>query len=182
MNEREIPEQILSKLLQYWQSKKTNNRLPARSDVDPTDIPSLLPYLMLIEVDNGRVFMRLVGTKVATGTDPTGTDMNDTAPPGAYGTHITGLYRRAADESRPIYTEYLYGHPEKEQSRLAQRLILPLAKDGIHADMLLVGQVVQVPEYVQRSLWQLKPEMIHEQKIVYLDENELPEITALNKN
>jgi hypothetical protein len=58
----------------YWQGKRTSGRLPLRTQIDPIEMPRLLPYLMLIEVIDGRMRYRLVGTHVvaAAGYDFTG--------------------------------------------------------------------------------------------------------------
>jgi hypothetical protein len=34
----------------YWEAKRDGRLMPSRSDIDPTDIPKLLPYVTLIEV------------------------------------------------------------------------------------------------------------------------------------
>jgi hypothetical protein len=36
--------------------------MPARRDLDPSDNPKLLPYLMIVDKVNGRFRWRLVGT------------------------------------------------------------------------------------------------------------------------
>ncbi|HVI90552.1 MAG TPA: PAS domain-containing protein [Dongiaceae bacterium] len=51
--------------LRYWQVIKTD-RLPSRLDIDPIDIPDLLPNIMLLDVlEGGKDFRyRLAGTAV----------------------------------------------------------------------------------------------------------------------
>jgi hypothetical protein len=34
----------------YWQGKRQGRLMPSRSDIDPVEIPALLPYVMLIDV------------------------------------------------------------------------------------------------------------------------------------
>jgi PAS domain-containing protein len=36
--------------LTYWDAKRQNKLMPPRSDIDPVEIPRLLPYVMLIDV------------------------------------------------------------------------------------------------------------------------------------
>ena len=159
-----LTDPILTDLYDYWTSRRNDGSIPARRDIEPSDIPRLLPHIMLVELqDPGpRLFMRLVGTKVAFGQDPTGTYMDDSVPPGAYGSHITGLFRRAAGLSCPLYTEFQYDHPDESAPRRAKRLFLPLADDGRNISMLLIGQRVIAPEFTKLSLWDLKPELIKE--------------------
>ena len=40
----------LEKLWIYWQSKLNGREMPSRADLDPVEIPELLPYVALIEV------------------------------------------------------------------------------------------------------------------------------------
>jgi hypothetical protein len=59
----------------YWLSKHRDDRPPARGDLDPLiEITSLVPNLMLLDLENGTYRYRLVGTEVAkrSGIDMTG--------------------------------------------------------------------------------------------------------------
>src|SRR5271165_4002420 len=62
-------------LYAYWQAKRGARLMPARSDIDPADIPALLPYVMLIEKAGNQFLYRLVGSGVVreVGHDATGT-------------------------------------------------------------------------------------------------------------
>jgi len=48
----------------YWRGKRDGETLPLRTQIDPVEMPRLLPYLMLIEVIEGRMRYRLAGTQV----------------------------------------------------------------------------------------------------------------------
>jgi len=51
----------------YWQGKRQADRLPARSDIEPTEIAHLLPNIFLVDVVPGkppRFRFRLVGTMI----------------------------------------------------------------------------------------------------------------------
>jgi hypothetical protein len=51
----------------YWASKRTDGRLPGRRDIDPSEIPQLLPALFLVDISAGpprRFRFRLVGTQI----------------------------------------------------------------------------------------------------------------------
>src|SRR4030095_6374499 len=60
----------------YWEGKRGGRRLPARSDIDPTEFVPHLPGIMLVDVvaDERRYVYRLVGTREveARGQNPTG--------------------------------------------------------------------------------------------------------------
>ena len=56
----------LEQLQEFWQSKRKGQEMPLRTDDEPTEIPTLLPYLALIDVElNPRRYRwRLVGTHI----------------------------------------------------------------------------------------------------------------------
>ena len=66
----------LRQLHRYWDGKRAGRAMPARSDIDPTEIPALLPHIALIGVEKGppRLYYRLIGTHIveALGRDNTG--------------------------------------------------------------------------------------------------------------
>ncbi len=53
--------------LAYWGSKRAGRRMPERRDIDPGEIPALLPWVMLVDVlrDPPDFRYRLIGTGVA---------------------------------------------------------------------------------------------------------------------
>jgi hypothetical protein len=61
-----VEDPILVKMFKYWDSKRTTRSMPARRDIDPTEIPQLLPHIRLTEILDGvtRFRCRLVGTAV----------------------------------------------------------------------------------------------------------------------
>ena len=65
----------------YWRGKAGSRRMPARSDIDPTEMKSYLPRVSLVDVvpDERRFVYRLVGTEEAAlrGYDPTGRSVGD---------------------------------------------------------------------------------------------------------
>src|SRR5687768_17493492 len=74
-------------LYDYWREKRAGKLMPARGDLDPTDIPAKLwSALMLLDVVGSgaevRFRFRLVGTSLAYafGRDPTGAFIDDVLP------------------------------------------------------------------------------------------------------
>ena len=53
-------------LLTYWNSLRGDRAIPRRDEVEPGEMKSILPHIMLtgIEYDPFRVFYRLVGTEI----------------------------------------------------------------------------------------------------------------------
>lgn len=158
---------ILQELYRYWTALQRSDDLPSRSDLDPVDIPRLLPYILLVECHEAerRIKFRLVGTDVAFGSDPTGKFLQDAAPVGAYGTHITGLYRFAANSDTALYSEYSYGYTADRGPRLIKRLFLPLIGTAEIPRMMLVGQTRDKSLLVTQSAWQAGPGKIEERAL-----------------
>lgn len=63
---REVASPCIAKFDAYWRSKAQNGRLPARGDIDPADIKSILPNIILLNVayDPFRISVRLRGTRI----------------------------------------------------------------------------------------------------------------------
>jgi hypothetical protein len=58
---------LLRDFFAYWQGRRQGDRLPARADVEPTEIPQLLANIFLVDVVPGerlRFRFRLVGTTI----------------------------------------------------------------------------------------------------------------------
>ena len=57
----------------YWRSKREGRRMPSRQSIEPSEIPRLLPHVMITEViDHGARFRyRLSGTVLNSPTSPT---------------------------------------------------------------------------------------------------------------
>ena len=67
----------------YWRSKVRGRAMPRRADLDPTEIPQLLPDDMLVDVlPQGRYRYRLIGTEntLAQGMNATGRYLDEVIP------------------------------------------------------------------------------------------------------
>ena len=96
----------LRHLYDYWAAKRGSRRAPTRADIDPLDIPDLLPYLTLVDVlhDPLRFRYRLVGTAVveALGRDATGR-FADKRLLGTSADEIIRTFERHVRECRPFH-------------------------------------------------------------------------------
>ncbi len=138
-----MADQILSEVHAYWQSLLKGRAMPARTDLDPTDIPHLLPHLMLTDVlPDGRYRYRLVGTEVERrfGAPMTGRTLEELMF-GDYLAYLTEVYRRVVVEKRPLYTSSRYGDAQGATPLYTRRLTLPLSDDGERVNMVLSAQV-----------------------------------------
>jgi hypothetical protein len=147
--EESFPDQRLKSLYRYWTAKRTGRALPGRPDIDPADLLTTLPHLLLIDViEGGQDFRyRLVGTEIQRhiGRPVTGHLVSETLS-GEYLDYIHSLHRLTVDEAVAIYSESnfiegLSGFAPTTEYKRTYRLMLPLAKNGVSVDMLLCGQI-----------------------------------------
>ncbi|WP_282608294.1 PAS domain-containing protein [Pelagibius sp. Alg239-R121] len=196
-----ISDPILSDLYSYWallrkssarrsdlRTAGTGKRglLPLRSDLDPIDIPHLLPYIALVECSEGgrSIRFRLVGTDVAFGSDPTGRFLHEEAPEGPYRNHITQLYYLGANSREGLYSEFSYGYTSNSGPKLIKRLFLPLIGTAEVPTMMLVGQVRDKSAHAEQSAWQAAPGHINERLLFVIDPGaaESSDFEASNRN
>ncbi|HLT76914.1 MAG TPA: PAS domain-containing protein [Ferrovibrio sp.] len=59
-----LPEPLLRRAFAYWDGKRGGRDLPARADIEPTEIPDILRNIFLVDVldDPPRFHLRLMGT------------------------------------------------------------------------------------------------------------------------
>ena len=131
----------LKQLYAYWDGRRNGRTMPSRADIDPLDIPRLLPFVVLVDVLNDpRDYQyRLVGTDVteSIGVDFTGTRLSESNSKKVF-ERIWVDYDRAADEHQPVYTEDRVAWQGREFLRY-KRIALPLSDDGEQVNMLLLG-------------------------------------------
>jgi hypothetical protein len=138
----------LMQLHHYWLSMHpAPDAMPGRRDFDPTRIPTLLPWLWLIDVkrDPLRFKYRLVGTRhvEAAGWDPTGRWLDEAHPR----FKTASAYPQFCATATHGEICYYRGPPTFVMKRdyiSIERLILPLAANGRDVDMLL-GIIVLHP-------------------------------------
>ena len=137
---------IVRHVYEYWLSIRPPTGLPGRQHVDPCAIPSALPHLFMVDVsrDPLRFRYRLVGTAYAVlmGRDVTGA-YYDEVHPGFTG-EIRRQYTDAVEHRRPAYRKGRAMYVTEERRwPIIERVIAPLARNGIDVDMIL-GGIVQV--------------------------------------
>jgi hypothetical protein len=138
----DITDPELRALYSYWISKRGTRRMPRRADIDPVDIPSLLPSVFLVDVGGPplRFRFRLIGTAICArwGGDATGKYLDEVDVDGEHDTMRrqyaavveTGMPRFDVEEFITDSGRYLH----------YQRLLLPLSADDLTPNMLLGGQ------------------------------------------
>ena len=129
----------------YWRRKTAGGAMPRRADIDPTEIPKLLPDVMLVDVlPEGRYRYRLIGTEntQAQGMNATGRYLDEVLPGPEYKAHVIALYDECVGSGRPLYSECLFMAPgRRAPERHTKVLFMPLAEHGEPINMVFVVQV-----------------------------------------
>ncbi len=113
--------------------------MPRRRDVDPIDVPRILPHLQLIEVIGGgaRFRYRLAGTALvaAFGKEYTGKHLDElfTGERLAYASHVLST---VCAKKRPMFLRNRYSSA-KDLEMVANRLYLPLSDDGCSVNIII---------------------------------------------
>jgi hypothetical protein len=132
---------ILLEMFQYWDSKRGERAMPARRDLDPTEIPRLLPHLRLTDILDGctRFRYRLVGTAVveAYGAGFTG-KYTDELYSGERKAYIERNYHIIHAKKRPMFLRSRYV-TLKGYDIIANRLMAPLSDNGVDVDMVIAA-------------------------------------------
>ncbi len=142
--EAAIADVRLRALFDYWREKRGDGAMPARADLDPLEIPTLLPIIGLVDVLDGgaRFRYRLIGTEIVDvdGYDPTGRFLDEVLPDSGYADYLIGMFREVTRERRPLYGESDF-RGQGPIERRVRRLFMPLSRDGRSVDMIFGGQV-----------------------------------------
>ena len=141
-----ITDPRLQEAFDYWRRQSAGKAMPRRVDIDPLDIPKLLPHVMVVEVlPSGRYRYRLIGTENtdAQGVNATGRYLDEVLPGPEYKAHVLGLYDECVRSRRPLYWECLFISPQdRTPERHTKILFLPLSEDeGVNVNQVLVVQV-----------------------------------------
>src|SRR6185437_951024 len=125
----------------YWRSKREGRRMPRRQSIEPSEIPRLLPHVMITEViDHGARFRyRLSGTAVteAFGRSLTGQYLDELLR-GRYRDFITGLYLEVCRGRRSVFCESRYRG--RRPGVTTKRLLMPLSEDDSEVNQVLAIQ------------------------------------------
>ena len=131
---------LIKRLYLYWQDKSGGRAMPARADLDPLEMRSMLGYLMLIDVVPGplRFRVRLQGTELLwwVGRELTGLTLA-ALPRNELVTFAERCLSDVVATGAPYH--WIGRHDLDGVLRRYEALILPLASDGSRVDMLLAG-------------------------------------------
>src|ERR1043165_9877038 len=113
----------------YWLKKRGTRHMPARKDIEPLEIASLLPYVLLLDVHDGRLHYRLAGSATVElfGRDPTGKFLDEILPEARYKIAARS-YVIVLEQGRPLISrsKFIAG---SGATAMITRLVLPLSDD-----------------------------------------------------
>jgi hypothetical protein len=133
------------RLLSYIAGKRGENRWAARTDIDPSDIPMLLPNIWIIEVDRRplssdttRLRVRLAGTQVERiyGRSLAG-EYLENLDWGQHSGRILASLNRMVDQGEGHFLD-ASAHIQPRLSRRVRRVGLPLSDDQERVSHLLL--------------------------------------------
>lgn len=140
------PDQITSPAVRgfagYWKSK-SGGAVPRRSAIDPLEIPHLLPFLVIVQLERTpfRVRYRLVGTRVVEshGADFTNCYLDECNF--LIEKELTECYRRVAAEVAPVFLYYEWMRQDWPYDRgrtgASESGFFPLSSGGTAIDMAI---------------------------------------------
>ena len=132
----------LKEALAYWQSKRAGRAMPARRDLDPVDVPKLLPYVMLYDVLPAPLDFRfrLIGTEARSllSQDYTGKLFSE-LPGKGRGSIVWDNCEQVVLTRAPFSRSPPYVGPERHL-RHCENLLMPLSDNG--SDVTMIVQVI----------------------------------------
>lgn len=138
---------MLKSLYGNWQRLRQGRPAPACSDIDPTKINCVLPYIGLLDVEAvpRRYRIRMMGSEIVAwyGCDVTGRYL-DEIDFGVSGKSTFEILDQAVDKVAPAYMSGEYTKYDERTIRY-ERLFLPLCDEGAKVTAL-VGAGMRLPD------------------------------------
>ena len=129
----ELSSSIGMELYAYWQRIRGERLMPARADIDPSDLKRILPCVMLsrIEQNPWRVRYTLVGTRCVAnaGMDFTSRYLDEIDFSCDFDTDWPEVYRTICRERRPVMGLVSTALKDGRTCELVE-VLLPLSDDG----------------------------------------------------
>lgn len=129
----------LREALAYWRSKLAGRAMPSRRDLDPVDMPRLLPYVMLMDVLVGPLDFRyrLIGTEARSILKHDYTGIRFSELPGkGKGSIVWDNCEQVVATGAPYSRNVPYVGPER-YVRGCENLLMPLSENGIDVNMIV---------------------------------------------
>jgi len=139
----DIGDARLRQLHDYWRKRWREGRPPSRADIDPLDLPRLLPFMFLADVlpDAGDFRFRLVGTHIREymRIEFTGLLVSEGFPPD-FAAEVLRQWRDCVARRAPLMTAGDLGFVDRDHVKW-QGIAMPLVAADDVVNMLL-GAVI----------------------------------------
>lgn len=132
----------LRALLRYWSEKAAGRAMPFRHDIEPTEIPRLLPIALLADVTHAGVRMRLLGseTTAAYGKETRGAEIAEIQF-GDFTVPWLEAFFRVIQSGEPACAAGTYQRGN-ELCRI-ETVLLPLTHDGSSISQIFGGLLIR---------------------------------------
>ena len=155
----QIGDRRLARLYRYWWEKRGNRPAPHRADLNPAEIPELLPIVHLIDVawDPLSFRHRLVGTELVERfeRDVTGKTVDNSLYGDATAKILEGL-SRIATEVRPYRRHWRLAWHARNWL-VVESIEMPLIDDTGRVAMILAGRAVSTPTRAAEDRIEFEP-------------------------
>jgi hypothetical protein len=140
----QVPESHHLDLYKYWLAQRGARTMPRRADLNPADIPALLPHLIIVELAEDQLRYRLAGTAVAQtlGRELTGNAVGSYIDNGKSAARLKTVYQAVFDTARPVFATSQFLAAPGTVHNLSM-LILPLSDDGTRVNMVAATLAVR---------------------------------------
>jgi hypothetical protein len=137
-------------LYRYWDGKRGGRAMPARRDLDPSEIVRLLPHIYMVDVDSDplRFRYRLIGTAIVNflGRDYTRRAVDAaTYGEGEILARLLRLFTTVVETRRPVAYKGNIWYVSGRGWRDVEALLMPLSSDGSRIDIIFAGYVTVGP-------------------------------------
>ena len=129
----------------YWDRIRAGRAMPRRCDLDPVDIPKLLPFIMLVDVLGEPLDFkfRLIGTEIeAIISDDYLGRLFSAIPHKTEGNKVWAAYETVVRKRQPLTGPVDYVGADRYVRRITHCL-MPLSADGETVDMIFVAVEIQ---------------------------------------
>jgi hypothetical protein len=145
-----ISHPMLVALYRYWDGKRGGRTMPARRDLDPSEIPRLLPHIYMVDVlrDPLRFRYRLIGTAICNflGRDYTRRAVDAaTYGEGESLNRLLELFTAVVETRGPVAYKGNIWYVSGRDWRQVEALLMPLSQDGTNVDIVFAGYVTVGP-------------------------------------
>ncbi len=139
---------IIIDALRYWERIRGNRAMPARSDLDPLDIPKLLAHVMLVDVLREPLDFRfrLIGTEVQyiISRNYQGVRFSE-LPHMTRGNQVWSDYEGVVVTRAPATASVSYVGAD-QYIRAIRHCLMPLSTDGEHVNMIFAAVEIERAE------------------------------------